>query len=262
MKYLVCTLIFFSFLFSYSQEVSNPDDLPGKGIQENSNQKMVEFEIKVLNEPVLQRSFLLHRGIKKTHTISVGSSAKTHYSYDLSQGSLLQVWSGRFLDATKMWKSRGEQQLGVPIEKVISLHGNPDFYLLQNDKETWPKTMTSEVKYKQLGYELDKKGNPIFMMELNGSLIKSSCVPLKRKRGLKRTISIQSKEIIWHKIAEGDLIKKSRNGSYRIETESNYFVKISKSKKYNTIVRKSAGKDELLVEIPNGKHKIRYTILW
>ncbi len=255
MKYLISTLIFFSFLFSQGQ--SNPDDL-----NENEKATATKFEIKVLNKTVLQRSFLIHKGIKKTHIISVGTPSKINYSYDLSQGTLLQVWKGKFLDATKMWKSRGEQQLAIPIEKVISIHGTPDFSILKNNTEKWPSLNNSKSKYKQLGYEIDSKGNPEFRIELNGNLITNSFEPLQRKIGLKRIISTISKKTIWHKVAEGDAIKKIKKGSYEIKGEYNYVVKISKHKKYKTTIRKSSGKEELLVEIPSGNQKITYTILW
>src|SRR5690606_13954751 len=41
-------------------------------------------------EPYVLRSYLLFKGGKRTHVISVGNPNHTNYSYDLKQGSILQ----------------------------------------------------------------------------------------------------------------------------------------------------------------------------
>jgi hypothetical protein len=60
------------------------------------------------NEVPVLRSFIdLPDGKRITHAVSVASSQKVHYSFNLSTGNLVQVWRGGFLDATPMWDNRG-----------------------------------------------------------------------------------------------------------------------------------------------------------
>ena len=219
------------------------------------------FVIDASNETVLQRGFLMHNKIKRTHTISVGSPKNIHYSFDLAFGSLIQVWGGKFLEVSEMWAGRGIQQLGVPLGIPVLLHGDPDFAFLENKNSNWPDSIPSGTVYKQLGYELDNYGNPTFSTLLNGSTITNSFVPIDSLRRLKRIILTKSIKEIWHKLADGSIIEKLPNGVYAID-DRNYFLDFSTDNNNTPVIRKSSGKDELLVKIPAGNQKITYTITW
>ena len=235
--------------------------LPTLISDENEKKKTTPIEIEVSNETVMQRGFLMHKDVKKTHCISVGTTNKVNYSYDLANGSLLQVWRGKFLDVTKMWYGRGGEQLGSPIGTPILFSGNPAIAILENENSVWPDAIIDADNYKQLGYELDNDGNPSFLTELHGSLIRSSFIPLDDSRGLRKVISVEAKATIWHKIAEGSTIEKLSNNSYLID-DKNYFVELSEANQQELAIRTSEGKKELLVKIPVGKKEINYTIIW
>ena len=235
--------------------------LPTLISDENEKKKTTPIEIEVSNETVMQRGFLMHKDVKKTHCISVGTTNKVNYSYDLANGSLLQVWRGKFLDVTKMWYGRGGEQLGSPIGTPILFSGNPAIAILENENSVWPDAIIDADNYKQLGYELDNDGSPSFLTELHGSLIRSSFIPLDDSRGLKKVISVEAKATIWHKIAEGSTIEKLSNNSYLID-DKNYFVELSEANQQELAIRTSEGKKELLVKIPVGKKEINYTIIW
>lgn len=210
---------------------------------------------------VLQRSFLMHEGTKRTHTISVASPQKIHYSFDLSMGSLLQVWSGEFLDVTKMWDGRGGQQLGVPIGIPVEMHGDPDFAYLENEKSKWPDSIAANSSYKQVSYRLDREGNPTFLAALNDSRLWNKFLPSDTLRSLTRKIGTKSFDAIWHKIADGKIIEALPEGSFAID-DKNYFVNFSGDSKLQPIIRNINGRDELLVKIPSGNQKLTYTIIW
>src|SRR5690606_35827136 len=54
------------------------------------------------------RSFIdLPDKTRVTHSVSVGTPQKVHYTYDLDNGALVQVWRGEFFDSTPMWHDRG-----------------------------------------------------------------------------------------------------------------------------------------------------------
>lgn len=228
----------------------------------NDGNEPESIVIKTSTETVLQRSFLVHEGNKRTHCISVATPVGINYAVDLAFGSLIQAWSGGFLDVTKMWHARGGQQLGSPIGlPIISIHGSPDFSYLKNKKTNWPDSIPSNVTYRQLGYELDESGFPIFSMELNGSVISNKFIPSDTLRRLKRIISTNSDKDIWHKLGEGSVIEELPDNVYAID-DKNYFVDFSGNEKLKPVIRQLLGIDELVVKIPEGDQNLTYTISW
>lgn len=245
--------------------------IEGPEIQKYPLQKVVQeqvdlevkkdFSLKVEKEPIVQRSFWLHEGEKRTHCISVGMPQGTHYTYDLETGSLLQVWGGDFMDATKMWFSRGEKQLGEPKGFIISLHGDPEFALLENEHSVWPNNLVVNPDFKQQGYEFDNAGIPIFSYQINGTSIRNKLIPSDKERTLKRVITIDGSTELWYKIAEGERIEKLPDGTYIVNNES-FYIDFDGSSSLKPIVRSSNGKDELLLKIAAGKHNFNYNIIW
>ena len=213
------------------------------------------------NETVMQRSFLIHEDEKRTHCISVGTPEKIHYSYDLAFGSLIQAWGGDFLEVSKMWLARGIQQLGEPLGVPIARHGDPDFAFLKDEKSVWPDSIPANTKYRQLGYTVDANGTPTFEIALNDAFVKNKFVPSDTLRSLNRIIEVETKNDIWHKLAEGSIIETLPNNSYAID-DKKYFLNFFGNQEYTPVIRKSNNKEELLVKIPQGKQKITYKITW
>jgi len=233
-----------------------------KGSMElNEGRPSEEILVEVLNVPIAQRSFLMHEGHKRTHCISIGHPNGIHYSYDLALGSLLQVWNGDFIDVTQMWRSRGEKQLAVPIGFKVSSHGDQEFTFLDNDKVRWPNSLTPNADVQQMGYEFDAKGIPKFMHKIKGTTVTNTFVPSSGERGLVRTITTEGKLDIWHKIGEGEEIKKLPDGIYIINNES-FFIDFSGNESLKPIIRDVGEKTELLLKIPAGKQSINYSIIW
>lgn len=217
--------------------------------------------VNVADEAVLQRSFLLFDGVKRTHCISVGTPQGVHFSYDLTNGSVLKVWDGAFFDATEMWLSRGEKQLGVPAGFTLSFHGDPEFVALGKPDAEWPDFTTEFTDYKFNGYNLDDVGLPTFMYQKGNTTISDKMTPATGGRSFHRSISFEGATAVAHKIAAGIQIKKLPNGSYIINDES-YFVNFSDDLSLKPEIRKSNGNDELIVRIPEGEHKLNYKITW
>jgi len=220
-----------------------------------------KVHIEVADEAVLQRGFLMHKGVKRTHVISVGTPQDIHYSYDLANGSLLQFWGGSFLDATGMWVGRGPEQLGSPIGDPLVSFGGPDFAYLKNRRAAWPDSIPTNSTYKQLGYELDTQGNPTFSIEIDGAVITNQLLPSIGSRSLNRVITTNSEEEIWHKLGEGDIIESLSDGRY-IMVDKAYFIQLESSELYKPLIRESNGKAELLVKIPAGTQEFAYTLIW
>ncbi|MFY0652581.1 MAG: DUF1080 domain-containing protein [Cyclobacteriaceae bacterium] len=217
--------------------------------------------IKVEEETVLQRSFINHTDRKRSHCISAGTPEGINYTYDLEYGSVLQVWGGPFLDVTKMWHGRGQPQLGRPIGSAITMHEDPDFSFLENENEIWPDTVVQNKGFKQLGYELDARGNPTFSYALDGIVIKNKLTPSAKDRILRRKVTIDAHAGIWHKIAEGKVISKIKENSFAIDDNS-YLIELVNTDELDVIQRNSEGRDELLLKIPSSVSQIQYNIIW
>src|SRR5690606_13661546 len=153
---------------------------------------------KILIEPkeaiIAQRTFLMHKGVKKTFSISVGSPMGIHYAFDLSRGSLLMAWDGQFLDATPMWDSRGESQLAEPNPFHVSSFGGFGFAYLQNENSNWPN-MDDDIDFKPLGYEFNEKGVPTFLSQINGTTISNTFTP-SNARKIERNVVVNADKTI------------------------------------------------------------------
>jgi len=218
-----------------------------------------DMTVSATDEVVLQRSFLMHEDKKRTHCISVATLQGINYSYDVAFGSLLQAWNGGFLNVAKMWHSRGGQQLAEPLGLPVSIHGDPDFAYLDNEESNWPDSISTS--YRQLGYELNQNGSPIFLMEIEGGLIKNQFQPSDSLRKLTRIIGTDLQKKVWHKIGEGSVIEALSDNRYAIN-DKNYFVDFSNNEGLKPVVRQVEGKQELLVNISEGKNELSYTIIW
>lgn len=140
------------------------------------------IEVKANAEPVLQRSFAFHLGKKKTHVIQVGDPAGVHYSYDLNQGAILQVWRGKFLDATQMWDNRGEPQTSEPLGLNVVQDGKFPLVLSHQSQPD-----STELVYK--GYRLEA-GRPIFMYEWPAAKLRLEDRIRPAGNGLSRTLTL------------------------------------------------------------------------
>ncbi|MDP4679587.1 MAG: PA14 domain-containing protein [Cyclobacteriaceae bacterium] len=232
---------------------------PGSWPVASDNSQSVIIEL--AEETVLQRGFFNHGDRKRTHIISVGSPQDIHYAFDLSFGSLVQVWGDGFLDVTKMWVGRGGEQLSVPVGIPVLIHGDPDFAFLKDKKTVWPDTVSANGSYRQLGYKLDKGGNPTFITGIGSSKVTNKFFPSDTLRRLSRIITTDSEKSIWHKIGEGSIIEELPDKTYAIDDKS-YFVDFSGNGDLKPFIRQSSGRDELLIEIPAGNLKITYQLTW
>ena len=74
-------------------------------------------------------------------------------------------------------------------------------------------------------------------------------------------ITASIKKEIWHKVAGGAVIELLPDGSYAIDDKA-YYIILSETGSNEAVLRKSGGKDELLIKIPVGESEINYSIIW
>lgn len=189
-----------------------------------------------VQETELLRSFSMYKGKKRTHVISVASPSSLHYTYDLSEASLLNFWRGGFGDLTGMWKSRGVPQTIIPLNASLeAVDGLP----VKGQKK-------EDLVFE--GYNLNENGEPIFSFTLNGLKWTDHISPSDDKKRLVRKIEINKKTTF--RIAKDPNIKKLPNGLYSIDSQ--YYLAAE-----NAEIKG----DELLLS-SNGQGTLSYNILW
>ncbi len=243
--------------------------IEGPGVQYTPLNQIIRIEDAVSeilliakDEPIMQRGFINHHGIKHTHTISVGEPDDANYTVDLSKGEFLQIWRGNFLDTTPMWHGRGETQLSVPLGSVIELPGKPSLTFLADQNAVWPD---SNATYNNLGYDVDKEGRPVFKYMLGGASVRESLASTDGGKKLAHSFTVtpgsETKEI-WCRVAEGKDITILPNGLYAIN-DKQYFIELPNTEK--PVIRSTANntKEMLLpVKATNKVGVVTYSIVW
>jgi len=192
---------------------------------------------------------------KRTHSLSVGSPAGYHYTVDLNQMALLQVWKGDFANVTEMWHERGEPQLLEPMGTTLRLPAQTALMVLTNDGVAWPDSMDEKtLQYK--GLSLDKTGNPTIQYNLAGATVTDVTKPAPD--GLTRTLTVTGTPTgtVYCRVAAGQIIDDIGNGLYAINDRS-YFVRVDPKTKLKQ--RSSNGKQELLLPV---KNSVTYSIVF
>jgi hypothetical protein len=225
-------------------------------------------EVAITDETILQRSFVMFGDKKKTHAINVGMPNGLNFSYDLNQGAYLQVWRGKFLDATQMWHDRGEPQTSAPMGVIIQQTGKFPFAFLASDNEKLPDTLLrTALKYK--GYRLRKNQEgtttfPDFMYEYQGLKFTDTTIPSSSAEGIIRHLTIEGTPVVatplYAVLAEGDNIIEVETNQYVVDDNS-YYIAIKSTVLNKVFIRENNGKKQLLMPV-NGLKEVVYELLF
>jgi hypothetical protein len=208
------------------------------------------------------RSFVQLPGekTKRTHSLSVGSPVGIHYTVDLNQMALMQVWKGDFANTTEMWYERGEPQLLAPLGAPVYLPAQTPLMVLTNDAATWPDSVGENVlQYK--GLTIDKQGVPTLSYLLAGATVTDAT----RAEGnaLVRTLTLTGSPdgTPYCRVAAGALLEEVGKGIYAVNDRS-YYVRFDPKAKVK--LRQSNGKQELLlpVDMKKGAGSVQYSIVF
>ncbi|UZD23351.1 DUF1080 domain-containing protein [Algoriphagus halophytocola] len=139
-----------------------------------------------------------------SHVVSVASEEQVNYAYDMETGTLIQLWRGKFLDATPMWNSRGNG-VSVPLGALINL-SEPAINAVSED-------YTASEEFRTKGYQL-KNGSEdiVFSYLLDGQSVKDEIKVLESGKGLSRSVSGLGNG--YYKVAAGAEIQKVDKGYY------------------------------------------------
>ncbi len=211
------------------------------------------------NERPVLRSFMdIPGSYRVTHAVSVGSPQQVNYTYDMDHGSLVQVWTGGFLNATPMWHSRGDGS-SRPMGAVVHL-GTPALSLarLGSLAEAWPSD-TLGSKFRTNGYRVGTEAHDLqFLYEAFGLQVEDSLEPLEDRKGIRRILHLTgSLENTYLRLAVADQITDLGKGLFLVGDKA-YYLKLGGDSALLPAIRSSEGRQELLIQ---AKENIAYS-LW
>jgi len=207
-------------------------------------------------EPVVFRSFMDIRegekGKRVVHAVSVGNKENIHYTYDLDNAALFQIWKGGFLNTTPMWNDRGDGS-SKPMGSLTALGDAPLLNVLGSATASWSEL---DATYRPRGYELDEAGHPTFKYDYAGLNVSDKSIPSEDGKMFRREIVVKgSSANLYARLAVAQNITKLSDGMYIIG-ENSYYIKVIEG---TPSIRESAGMKELV--LPVGE-KITYSIIW
>jgi len=220
--------------------------------------------------PYLLRSFLYfptpkvyEAATKRTHVISVGEGEGPHYSIDLQNGSLLQMWRGDFADTHDMWVGRGEPQVMRPLGPAIGFDGAPQWASISSDTDRWPDSIpiANTADFQHVRHTLDDKGRPTFEYEVKGGhSVADKLSP--DNGGLLRELvhSAGGNTAIYTQLATAKEITEVAPGEYALRGPG-LNLKIESYDGDRLVLQRASGKDRLLAELPAKGH-ITYRLDW
>lgn len=218
---------------------------PAEAVQANAN-SVDPIHIEA-SENYILRSFMdLPGSPRVVHAVSVGSPEKVHYTYDMDNAAIIQVWRGGFLNATPMWHDRGDgssRPLGM-----VQRFGKPAQLLskLANGQSAWISD-TIGTGYRPKGYVLDAEGRPTFRYITYGITVNDAVKLLEKGQGISRQISLSHNPVgIYFRLAEAADITEVSQGLYLIDDQS-YFLRLDETGGSKAIIRDQNGRKELII---------------
>ena len=212
-------------------------------------------------ESTILRSFsdVVKDGKKKkriTHAVNVGNQDKLHYTYDLSNGAIAQIWKGDFLDTSPMWDNRGDGS-SRPRGAVLALT-DAQIFVSNDSKGTFSEAPIESSNYRALGYDLNTDNLPTFRYKIYGSDVEDQ-IRITEGKYLTRTLNVKNMDAtkpMMCRLAVGSSISKLTDDTYQVDGKS-YYIKVPTG----TVVtiEKSGENTMLLVPV---KDKVEYSVLW
>lgn len=210
-------------------------------------------------ENTVIRSFIDIPGESRiVHAVSVGSPALVHYTYDMDNASIVQIWRGGFLNATPMWHDRGDgssrplgtvQRFGKPMQSIARL---------ENAQANWPADTTG-TSYRPKGYVMDVQGRPMFKYIIHGSSISDFTSVMADGSGLTRELKIENpSNELFYRLANASSIVEISPGLYLIDDQS-YYLRLDNVNGAKAFLRDQNGRKELVIPAGTG---LSYSILF
>jgi len=216
------------------------------------------------DKPEMLRGFVHYGNEKRTHVLSVGDPSGIHYSYDLTEGTLISCWKGPFADVTKMWVNRGHEQLLQPLNTTVETTSGIPVAQISEASALWPDEVPTD--FVAIGYTINDDERPVFEYQYKGINIEDVLFPNPEGNGLTRQVSLrgtENHEGMQYRLAKGQSIEHLPNGRYRIE--GNYYIELNEALGVGEPTITNQGEDQaLIIPILNNSESstLSYTIIW
>ena len=191
------------------------------------------------------------------HAVHVGDPTHLHYTFDLDNGAVAQIWKGGFLNTSPMWDNRGDgssQPLGaiLPFEDVSVIVAKADLF-------EWKPSVTEPVEqYRPHGYDLDEKGTPVFRYQRLGMEVEDHLTVSEGKM-LLRTLKINTIPVgndYVCRIAFGKKIDRVDRNTWSIDGKR-YYIQVEE----NLQPQVAQSGDMAVLYIPVSS-SVSYRLLW
>ncbi len=190
------------------------------------------------------------------HAVNVGSPDKLHYTYDLDNGAMAQIWKGEFLNTTPMWDNRGDGS-SQPRGVLQSVGDVPVLTTMERLADTC-YVPTATAGFRTLGYDLEESGLPVFRYQVYGAE-KNDRIRTADKKSYVRTIQWAEKAAttpLYCRLATGTSVEQVDKELYAIDDRS-YYVRLPKGVKAQVLQQN--GKAVLYVPFSGN---VTYTVIF
>ncbi len=214
------------------------------------------------SEAFIQRSFFRHKGKKKPYGLTVCDPSGIQYSMNVTTGRVLRAWRGNVCgEVHSMWVDRGSEQMLTPTNAVVEL---PEMALFGFGAESssYPDSLKEEDGFRYLGYKERPGEKPVFEYQTPNGVASLQFIPLDNRLTSKIRFSnlAETSSPMWYGMAEGELVEKLSDGSYRID--GMYYL-IPDKTIIPFIKEESKGKiKRLLVPVSSKNKEVNYSIVW
>ena len=135
------------------------------------------IELVPVDRPRIYRNFIQGTSPRG---IAVGYPEHLNIAWDSQDLCMKLIWHGRFIDAAKHWRGRGQgtqRPLGVhvmPIEKQVP------WAISSTGIASWPSESAAQRGYHFSGYKLDQQKRPVFLYENEQCNFSEQIIPLPK----------------------------------------------------------------------------------
>ena len=213
-------------------------------------------------QPKVFRSFMdivPPHGQKKrvVHAVQVGDPAHLHYTYDLDNGAVAQIWKGNFLDVSPMWDDRGDGS-SRPRGSVL---GFDDVPVVVSKTELFtlkPSEFEPVAHFRPQGYDLDVEGRPTFRYKMDDMEIEDQLRIVDQKYFNRSLVfkNIPANTGYVCRLAMGASIEKLDDLTYAVDGKR-YYLRLPAGSK--PTLEQSGGMSALYVPVAT---RVEYGLMW
>ncbi len=228
------------------------------------------IELTPREHPIIYRNFIEGTSPRG---IAVGYPEHVNIAWDANDLCLKLIWHGRFIDASKHWRGRGQGKQSPLGIHVMKLEKQVPWVIHSGNLEQWPHGTARERGFRFVGYRLDNKQRPIFMYRHNQYEISEQFIPLPRGKteaNLKRIFKLKAEknnpaEKISFLVASGKKVEIDDDqaavidDAVRVSIEFPNTGQTGKSGKYRRIEQN--GMTYLVMEINTNNGQVEFTQL-